>query len=207
MSLRRRQRERKKSNRFTSAKQQLCTCITLFVHFFAVTARLRRELPNFAFYRQREHTTTNFSRLSLNLNIFLKNSNLESLPTLDKVSELWWSRCSFKNSLFKWRFRRRRRCGTLNSLMSRGTPAKKLGRPSMSLRERAGQPCLRSGSSGLTWLSLNFISPHFIYLFVYSSIYFKVAHAVICWWFSRRGHHNAGCWKTLEQYVRHILIG
>ena len=75
MSLRRRQRERKKSNRFRSAKQQLCTCITLFVHFFAVTARLRRELPNFAFYRQREHTTTNFSRLSLNLNIFLKNSN------------------------------------------------------------------------------------------------------------------------------------
>ena len=75
MSLRRRQRERQKSNRFRSAKQQLCTCITLFVNFFAVTARLRREFPNFAFYRQREHTTTNFSRLSLNLNIFLKNSN------------------------------------------------------------------------------------------------------------------------------------
>ena len=32
-----------------------------FVHFFAVTARLRRELPNFTFYRQREHTTTNLS--------------------------------------------------------------------------------------------------------------------------------------------------
>ena len=75
MSLRRRQRERKKSNRFRSAKQQLRTCITLFVHFFAVTSRLRRELPNFAFYRQREHTTTNFSGLSLNLNVFLKNSN------------------------------------------------------------------------------------------------------------------------------------
>ena len=32
-----------------------------FVHFFAVTARLRRDLPNFTFYRQREHTTTNLS--------------------------------------------------------------------------------------------------------------------------------------------------
>ena len=79
MSLRRRrlrrQRERQKSNRFRLAKQQLCTRITLFVYFFAVTVRLRRELPNFTFYRQREHTTTNFSRLSLNLNIFLENSN------------------------------------------------------------------------------------------------------------------------------------
>ena len=32
-----------------------------FVHFFAVTRRLRRELPNFTFHRQREHTKTNFS--------------------------------------------------------------------------------------------------------------------------------------------------
>ena len=44
---------------------------------------------------------------------------------------------------------------------------KKLGNPRMSLRETAGQPCLRSGSSGLTWLRLNFISPHFIYLIIY----------------------------------------
>ena len=26
-----------------TTKQQRCTCITVFVHFFAVTARLRRE--------------------------------------------------------------------------------------------------------------------------------------------------------------------
>ena len=32
-----------------------------FVHFFGVTARLRQELLNFTFYRQREHTTTNLS--------------------------------------------------------------------------------------------------------------------------------------------------
>ena len=39
---RRRQRERQKRDRFTLAKQQLCTC-RFFVHLFAVTARLRRE--------------------------------------------------------------------------------------------------------------------------------------------------------------------
>ena len=33
----------KKSNGLGLAKQQLCTCTTLFVHFLAVTARLRRE--------------------------------------------------------------------------------------------------------------------------------------------------------------------
>ena len=33
----------KKSNRLGLAKQQLCTCITLFVHFLAVIVRLRRE--------------------------------------------------------------------------------------------------------------------------------------------------------------------
>ena len=32
-----------KSNRFRLAKLQLCTCNPLFVHFFAVTARVRRE--------------------------------------------------------------------------------------------------------------------------------------------------------------------
>ena len=33
--------KRVKSNRLRLAKQQLCTCITLYLHFFAVTARLR----------------------------------------------------------------------------------------------------------------------------------------------------------------------
>ena len=40
---RQRQRERQKSNRFILAKQQLGTCITLFVHFLAVVASLRLE--------------------------------------------------------------------------------------------------------------------------------------------------------------------
>ena len=41
---RQRQRERPKSNRLRLAKQQLCTYITLFVHFLAVTTRPRREI-------------------------------------------------------------------------------------------------------------------------------------------------------------------
>ena len=49
MSLRRLQRKRQKSH------------VTLFGHFFAVTARLRRELPNFTCYREREHTTMKIS--------------------------------------------------------------------------------------------------------------------------------------------------
>ena len=37
------QRERQKANRLRLTKWQLCTCITLFVHFFAVVTRLQRE--------------------------------------------------------------------------------------------------------------------------------------------------------------------
>ena len=48
MSLQRRQRERQKGNRLRMAKQQLCPSY-FFAHFFAVTARLRREMPNFTF--------------------------------------------------------------------------------------------------------------------------------------------------------------
>ena len=43
-----------KNNRSRLAKQQLCTCITLSVHFFTVTARLQRESEG------REHKTTTF---------------------------------------------------------------------------------------------------------------------------------------------------
>ena len=40
---RRQQREQLKSNKFILAKQQLCTRITLFVHFSAAVERLRHE--------------------------------------------------------------------------------------------------------------------------------------------------------------------
>ena len=61
MSLRRQQRKRQKSNRFRLAKHQLSTCTKLFCTFLCRQARLWRELPNFTFHRQCEHTTTNFS--------------------------------------------------------------------------------------------------------------------------------------------------
>ena len=61
MPPRRRQRERQRQ------LVKISKTTTLHVHhafleiFFAVTARVRRELPNVTFYRQREHTKTNLS--------------------------------------------------------------------------------------------------------------------------------------------------
>ena len=86
-----------------------------FVHFFAITARLRCQLPNFTYHRQREHTTTNFS-FSPTLNIFFKNST----PGQRTKWACWDNRTEVsKNakSLFMWRFRPRHRCGILNSLL------------------------------------------------------------------------------------------
>ena len=60
------QRERQKINTLKLAKQQFCTCIALFVHFFAVGARLQRETSIFhAFFTLlsnwgRERKTTIF---------------------------------------------------------------------------------------------------------------------------------------------------
>ena len=52
---RRRHRERQKSNRCRLANQQLCTCITICIHFFAVAARLQRKSAyNFTFCRGSE---------------------------------------------------------------------------------------------------------------------------------------------------------
>ena len=42
-----------------------------FVYFFAVSARLQRELPNFPFYGGREHYTTIFFFLFVNLDTVL----------------------------------------------------------------------------------------------------------------------------------------
>ena len=66
------QRERQKINTLKLAKQQFCTCIALFVHFFAVGARLQRETSIFhAFFTLlsnwgRERKTTIFPFLFLN---------------------------------------------------------------------------------------------------------------------------------------------
>ena len=55
---RRRQRERQKSNRFGLAKQQLCTCITLFCTF--LSRRCTTATWNFPFYGMGEHSTNIF---------------------------------------------------------------------------------------------------------------------------------------------------
>ena len=47
MSRRRRQRERQKSNRLNSQDNKAARASRFFVHFFAVTARLRRENADF----------------------------------------------------------------------------------------------------------------------------------------------------------------
>ena len=49
-----------KKHRFILTKQQLRTCITLFLHFFAVTAQLRCEKASFTFYGGRKQARTNF---------------------------------------------------------------------------------------------------------------------------------------------------
>ena len=66
---RRRQRELEKSNRFTSAKQQLCTCVTLFVRSLAVIARLRRETSRFQAPALRSRRTQRKNCLFLFLNL------------------------------------------------------------------------------------------------------------------------------------------
>ena len=69
---RRRQRERQKTNRFRLEKQQLCTCIKLFVHFFAVVARLQLESGLISRFVEAAGTQdNNFDFLFLNLNTIL----------------------------------------------------------------------------------------------------------------------------------------
>ena len=76
-------------------KQQLCKCITLFVHFFAVTARFSDvKLPNFPFYDnaniqrpgERLLTTTDLSFSFLNWIFFFRIKLQESSPSLEGVS-------------------------------------------------------------------------------------------------------------------------
>ena len=84
-----------------------------FIHFFAVTRRLRRELPNFTFHRQRKHTKTNFS-FSFQTWIYSR-----------KVCLHWTKWASWDNRtevsknakpIFQGGFRRQSRRGILNSL-------------------------------------------------------------------------------------------
>ena len=62
MSRRRRQRDRQKSNKLNRQTNNNARVSRFFVHFFAVTARLRRENAyNFTFYGELKQATAKFS--------------------------------------------------------------------------------------------------------------------------------------------------
>ena len=110
----------KKSNRFRLAEQQLCTCITLFCTFLS-----------------RRCTATTWKCL---ISRFVEDGNIRRLLSFS-FPELWYSPLEFNskkvwqeltnwtrwnerdkvwgsaNSLFKWRFRSRRRRRCLSSLI------------------------------------------------------------------------------------------
>ena len=117
MQRRRRQREWQKSNRLRQAKQQLCTCITLFCTFLC-----------------RRCTTTTWNCL---ISRFVEDGNKRQQLSFS-FPELWCSPLEFNskkiannwrikrdgisaikfgaNSLFKWRFRSSRCRPCVNSL-------------------------------------------------------------------------------------------
>ena len=76
---RRRQWERQKGNRVRLAKQQLCTFITLFVHFVAVVARLQCE---------REYKTTTFFFFFLTLIQSFRIQLQKKFRTFDELNEM-----------------------------------------------------------------------------------------------------------------------
>ena len=86
MSLRRQQRQRhrerlKNLNELRLTKQQFYTCSTPFlVHFFAVTARLRRELPNFMFYNNDNNNNNNYYYYYLYCAFSIKYSKARPRP-------------------------------------------------------------------------------------------------------------------------------
>ena len=64
------------SRAFLVQKLGFCTCYTLFVHFSAVTARLRRENAKFHDLQSTYTSDDKISSLFLNLEMVLRNVNL-----------------------------------------------------------------------------------------------------------------------------------
>ena len=81
-------------------------CITLFSTLVKV--------PNLTFCRGREHKTTTFFFFSWTFIQSYRIQLQKKLPAFDELNELEWA-----NSLFKWRFRSRRRHCCLSSLLKR----------------------------------------------------------------------------------------
>ena len=117
----RRKRERQKSNRFRLAKQQLCTCITLFCTFFCrhctSTTTWKCVVSRFVEdANTRQRLPFSFPELQYGLLKFNSRENCQHLTNWtrwNKRDKVW----SSATSLLKWRFRSRRRPCCLSSLM------------------------------------------------------------------------------------------
>ena len=72
------------------------------------------KVPNLTFCRGREHKTTTFFFFSWTFIQSYRIQLQKKLPAFDELNELEWA-----NSLFKWRFRSRRRHCCLSSLLKR----------------------------------------------------------------------------------------
>ena len=117
---RQRQQERQKTNRFRLAKQQLCTCITIFEHFCSrrcTTTTWKCLISRFVVdVNTRQWLSLSFPELWYSLFEFSSRNNCQHLTnwtSWNKRDKVW----SSANLLFKWRFRSRDRCCCLNSLL------------------------------------------------------------------------------------------
>ena len=122
---RRRRRQRERQNRLRLAKQQICTCITLFVKFLVVTAiDYDVKVPTFTFCRGREPKTTTYffsswSLLkSLEFNFWKICKHLTNWTRWNKRITVWTDNSLKQGGHIFWcRFRGCRRRWCLSSLL------------------------------------------------------------------------------------------
>ena len=135
---RRRQQERQKSNWFRLANNNFARVSRFFVHFFAVTALLRRENAYFHVLWRTWTQDHDFLFLLLNFDTIFKNwspdKNYQHLTNWTR----WNKRDKVKSSatsLLEWRFRSRRRRCCLSSLLPHlsGVPHLHVNRPLVSV--------------------------------------------------------------------------
>ena len=122
---RRQQRERQKSNRFRLAKQQLCTCITLFCTFLSrrcTTTTWKCLISRFVEDgNTRQQLSFSFPELwysPLEFNSRKICQHLANWTSWNKRGKVWSSAKSRYFFFFKWRFRGRHRRCCLSSLMT-----------------------------------------------------------------------------------------
>ena len=115
-----RQQERQKSNRFRFAKQQLCTCITLYCTLLC--RRCTTTTWDCLISRFVEDLNTR-QRLSFPFSEFwytlLEFNSRKNSPTFHELNEMEYALLSLKHHefTFKWRFCSRRCCCCLSSLL------------------------------------------------------------------------------------------